>query len=122
MGNPPPAILPRMDDHNHEEILSPLIDSVVRRPGDMHTLHRSGVLTPYTAEVIAEDALHAGRGAQLELTVTSHADPDEVARVRRQFAWLGARGVRVQVRQGPGSRAGARRGGESTIAPVSRAR
>ena len=74
-------------------------------------LHRTDWLTPYTAETIAEDALRAGHGAGLELTVAPGATAAEVARVQEQFAWLGNRGVRVNVRRD--DRPQARRAGET---------
>ena len=67
------------------------------KPGT--TLHRTDLLTPYTVETIAEDALRAGRGAGLDLTVAADATAADVARVQEQFAWLGNRGVRVNVRR-----------------------
>jgi len=62
------------------------------------TLHRTGWLTPYTAETIAEDAVGAGRGARLEVTVAASSTTG-LARVQHQFAPLGARGVEVTVRR-----------------------
>ena len=61
------------------------------------TLERTGWLTPYTAETIAEDAVRAGRGARLELTV-AESTTEGLVRVKRQFARLGKRGVQVTVR------------------------
>ncbi len=61
------------------------------------TLHRVGWLTPYTAQTIGEDALRAGPGARLQVTVAPIADAASLARVRDAFAWLGARGVQVTV-------------------------
>jgi acyl carrier protein len=62
------------------------------------TLRRTGWLTPYAAETIAEDAVRAGAGATLELTVPD-GTADSVARIERRFAWLRERGVRVSVRR-----------------------
>jgi len=62
------------------------------------TLERTGWLTPYTAETIAEDAVRAGRGARLELTV-AESTTEGLVRVKRQFARLGKRGVQVIVRR-----------------------
>jgi len=61
------------------------------------SLERVGWLTPYARQTISDDAVRAGRGARLEITVSAIADEDAVARVREQFAWLGERGVRVSV-------------------------
>jgi hypothetical protein len=71
-----------------------------RRPGG--TIDRANWLTPYDREEIAADALRAGRGARLELTVATPGS-DVLAAVRRAFGWLTARGVRVDVRPLGGS-------------------
>src|SRR5213076_1549201 len=63
------------------------------------SLERAGWLTPYTAETIAEDAVRAGHGAQLEVTVAASADDIELARVQHHFAWLGEHDVWVTVRR-----------------------
>src|SRR5689334_19404130 len=60
-------------------------------------LERAEWLTPYTVAAIADDALHAGRGARLEVTVAREVTDSAVGRLRREFAWLGARGVEVSV-------------------------
>jgi hypothetical protein len=62
------------------------------------TLERTGWLTPYTAETIVEDAVRAGRGARLELTVAARTT-EGLVRAQRQFARLGTRGVQVTVRR-----------------------
>ena len=66
------------------------------RPNDV-PLQRGGWLTPYTAQTIAEDALTAGPGTRLELTVPAKLSDLVVTRLQQQFAWLGERGVAVQV-------------------------
>jgi len=66
--------------------------------GSAGTLDRTGWLTPYTAETVAEDALRAGDGARLELTVAASTMAG-LARVQQQFARLGKRGVQVTVRR-----------------------
>jgi len=60
-------------------------------------LQRADELTPYSAEEIADDALRAGRGARLEVTVPAATSDAGVAWVQDQFAWLGKRGVNVSV-------------------------
>jgi acyl carrier protein len=60
-------------------------------------LERGGWLTPYIVETIAEDALRAGRGARLEVTVAASTEDTGLARVRDDFACLGERGVLVTV-------------------------
>jgi len=67
--------------------------------GSAGTLERTGWLTPYTAETVAEDALRAGKGAQLEVTVAASTVAG-LDRVQQQFARLGTRGVQVSVRGG----------------------
>ena len=62
-------------------------------------LQRVGWLTPYTAETIAEDALRAGRGARLEVTVPPSVNDAGLASLQDQFAWLGDKGVLVSVRR-----------------------
>ena len=62
-------------------------------------LQRVGWLTPYTAETIAEDALRAGRGTRLEVSVPSTVSDGQLALLQDQFAWLGERGVEVSVRR-----------------------
>jgi len=55
------------------------------------SLERAGWLTPYAVETIAKDALRAGQGARLELTVAASTDDVGLAGVQRQFAWVGER-------------------------------
>jgi acyl carrier protein len=62
------------------------------------TLERTGWLTPYTAETIAADALRAGSGARLEVTIAA-STAASVARVQDQFHGLRERGVQVTVRR-----------------------
>jgi acyl carrier protein len=66
--------------------------------GSAGTLERTGWLSPYSAETVAEDALRAGRGARLEVTVAASTTAG-FARVQQQFAGLGKRGVQVIVRR-----------------------
>jgi len=61
-------------------------------------VERTGWLTAYTAETVADDALRAGSGARLEVTVAASTTAD-LARTRQQFAELGKRGVHVTVRR-----------------------
>jgi acyl carrier protein len=65
------------------------------------TLERTEWLTPYIAETIVDDALAAGSGARLEMTVATSSGPG-LAWVRRQFASLAIRGIEVTVRRGDG--------------------
>ena len=60
-------------------------------------LERSGWLTPYSAESIAEDSLRAGPGARLEVRLPLDCDDATVGVVNRQFAWLINRQIAVSV-------------------------
>jgi len=62
-------------------------------------IQRVGLLTPYNAETIAEDALRAGPGARLEVAVPPDVSDAGLAELQDEFAWLGARGVQVSVRR-----------------------
>jgi acyl carrier protein len=73
------------------------------RPGG--TVERTAWLTPYVAETITEDAVRAGRGSRLELTVTGSL-AGGLAQVRDQFSRLGRQGIRVSIRDGSGSTTG----------------
>lgn len=59
----------------------------------------AGWLTPYTAATIVEDAVRAGHGARLDVTVAADTDAD-VDRVGRRFERATERGVQVTVRRG----------------------
>ena len=63
-------------------------------------LLRTDFLTPYAAATLAEDAVRAGRGARLELTLGTGTDDASLHRVREQFAWLAQHGVEVDVARG----------------------
>jgi acyl carrier protein len=60
-------------------------------------LLRAEFLTPYVVETIADDALHAGPGARLEVTLGPGTDDAQLARVREQFAWLTEHGVDLSI-------------------------
>lgn len=83
------------------ESVSPLVWARVVPPSGQPggDIQRVGLLTPYTAETIAEDALRAGRGAKLEMSVPSSTSDVGLAELQTQFAWLGDRGVQVSVRR-----------------------
>jgi len=70
---------------------------VSRRDERTGELQRTGELTPYAAETIGEDALRAGPGARLEVTVDAGTNDAGLGRVRDQFAWLRARSIEVEV-------------------------
>ena len=86
-------------------------------------LHRAEWLTPYSAQTIAEDALRAGRGARLDVTVPADATVADVARVEEQFARVANRGVEVIVRRTDRMRGeGVRPDKEPGLGPAARAR
>jgi acyl carrier protein len=58
---------------------------------------RSGWLTPYVTETIVADAVRAGRGSRLEITVPASVPLAAAERVDACFAHLGPRGVTVVV-------------------------
>jgi acyl carrier protein len=60
-------------------------------------LLRAELLTPYVVETIVDDALRAGRGARVEVTVAEDASDAELVCVRAEFAWLASQGVAVSV-------------------------
>jgi acyl carrier protein len=65
------------------------------------TVERTGWLTPYVAETIAEEAVRAGRGTRVELTVAA-AGTEGLVHAHRQFLGLGKRGVLVNVQLADG--------------------
>jgi acyl carrier protein len=72
----------------------------VGRPGA--TVERTAWFTPYVAETITEDALLAGPGSRLELTVAG-SFAGGLTRVRDQFSRLRRQGIAVSIRDGSGS-------------------
>jgi acyl carrier protein len=79
-----------------ERVWARVVSAAPQAGGD---LQRAGWLTPYTTQTIAEDALHAGRGARLEITVSPELPDARIARLQQDFAWLGARGIQVNIRR-----------------------
>ena len=83
-------------------------------------LERSGSLTPYATETIADDALCLGAGARLEVSVSPSASDALVREVRTRLAWLLRRGIVVRVWRDPELRDVARRVSEGGKAIGSR--
>lgn len=85
---------------------SPFVRASVRgsAPGAA-TLHHAGPLTPYLAEVIAEEVLRRGPGVRVEILVARGTDRAGVRAVRERMARLARKGVRVICR--PAGNAGA---------------
>jgi len=72
---------------------------IVRSAGEPPaSLDWTGWLTPYAVETIEDDALRAGHGARLEVTVGPSTEAT-LGGIRRQFAGLATRGVLVTVRR-----------------------
>ena len=68
--------------------------------GDAHPrwyLERTLAWTAYAVETIVDDALHAGAGGRVEVTVPSDASFAAVAWMSARFASLRARGVKVRL-------------------------
>ena len=61
------------------------------------TLERSVALTPYDAEMIAEDVMRFGSGARLEITLSPDATEDAIPAVQAAFAQSKGLGVPVVV-------------------------
>ncbi len=73
----------------------------VRRPalGADSTLERTGLLTRYLTETLADDVLRSGPGACIEVMVAAPVRDDAIRHVRDAFSWLADRGVRVIVQR-----------------------
>jgi len=65
------------------------------------TLERSGRLTPYLVETIADDAARAGTGTRVEVTIAT-GSPDDVVQLQRRLAGGGKRGAVVIVKREDG--------------------
>src|SRR5262245_38169150 len=85
-----------------EELPEAVWARVVPPDSSPASLERGGALTPYLAQTITEDAVHAGPGTRVEVTVPARTGPDAFAAVQAQFAPLEAHGVEVRVRRKDG--------------------
>jgi acyl carrier protein len=94
-------------DARRAEVPAVVRARIVSPAGENSTFERTATLTPYEAEEITEDALRAGRGARLELTVPPGTSDAGLVGVQEQFARLGPRGIQVSVRRELLSRTGA---------------
>ena len=92
---------------SHADVPVPLLARITP-PGTPPpwTVERVILLTPYAAQTLSDDALRAGWGARLELTLAADASAAALAWVRGRFPRLGDRGVELEVRrdQRPGVR------------------
>ncbi len=64
-------------------------------------VQRALLLTPYAAETVTEEALHAGPGAYLEIRLRGRVAAGAITRVRALFGRLIERGVPVHVEPEP---------------------
>src|SRR6058998_1441542 len=86
---------------SRELVLTPGLDVKSRLvpPGAIEaTLERADSLTAYAIETIREDALGAGPGTHLEVTLPARAGTADLTSVRDALAGLGRRGIAVSVR------------------------
>lgn len=60
---------------------------------------RTGWLTPYEVETLFSDALWAGHGARLEVSVPARTSEEGLAWIRSRFDRLRMRGIGVRVRR-----------------------
>jgi len=67
--------------------------------GTAGKLWRAGPLTPYFAETIGEDALRAGAGARLEVSVPSEVDDAGLRRLVDELGWLRTREIQLSIRR-----------------------
>jgi len=85
---------------SHGHVPVPLLARIIP-PGTppTWTVERVILLTPYAAQTLSDDALRAGWGARLELTLAAEAGAAALTWVRGQFPRLGDRGVELHVRR-----------------------
>jgi acyl carrier protein len=91
----------RQAARSHPEARPILARTRIVRAGEgrQADVQRSGLLTPYAAQLIGEDALRAGAGTLLDVRVGPDTDGASIAATCALFAWLVPRGVRVVVRR-----------------------
>jgi hypothetical protein len=77
----------------------PFRSNLTGREGNGRMAHRMGWLTPYELETLCADALWAGGGAQLDVTVPARTSDLGLAWVRDRFDGLRKRGIAVRVRR-----------------------
>jgi len=87
---------------SRELVLTPGLDvksRLVPRGASEATLERADELTAYAIETIREDALSAGPGTHLEVTLPAQAGMADLASVRNALARLDRHGIAVSVRR-----------------------
>jgi acyl carrier protein len=65
----------------------------------MAAVLRTGWLTPYAAQTIVDEALRAGSGARVEITVHADVDAAGFAAIRGAFVALETRGVQLRMQR-----------------------
>ena len=89
---------PAADDPSLDDAL---LVSVRIVPGRERTsdLHHTGALTPYLAQTIAEEALRAGPGTRLEVSVPTDVSEEAFRRLEDRLAWMRERDIKLRVRR-----------------------
>src|SRR5262249_32125887 len=93
------VLLARRDEPEASELPMVWAKVVPASGGLDRILERAGALTPYTAQVIADDALPAGPGAHLQMSVPTDTSDVPLSHLTDDFAWLERKGVQVSVRR-----------------------
>jgi hypothetical protein len=84
----------------HEQKVFPFRANLARGPGRaLVRYERTGWLTPGEVETLFADALSAGSGSRLEVSVPATASDAGVTSIRERFERLRRRGIGVQVRR-----------------------
>ena len=84
----------------HEQKVFPFRANLAKAPGSgMSRYERTGWLTPGEVETLFADALWAGSGSRLEVSVPATASDAGVTSIRERFERLRRRGIGVQVRR-----------------------
>lgn len=73
----------------------------VRIAGDGHRVERSGRLTGYFVESIADDVRRAGPGCEVTIAIQGRATDEEIQAVRGRLTGLERHGAAVRVVRGP---------------------
>ena len=77
--------------------LPTVVSTRLVRAGSSMVLTRTGPLTPYDVEMLADDVRGVARGARLDVTLGDESDDDELLDIRRRLGTLTRLGVSVSV-------------------------
>lgn len=80
----------------NDQKVFPFRAQIARGHGSLRS-ERTGWLTPYEVETLFSDALWAGRGSRLELSVPARTSEAGVTWIRQRFDRLRKRGIGVRV-------------------------